>query len=79
MNVKLQCNIGAKGKFIRLVSGSLGVLVGIVLSSFLFFSGAELSTVWIAPASLIGGGAFAIFEGWSGWCVARALGFWTPI
>ncbi|MBJ29027.1 MAG: hypothetical protein CMB61_03090 [Euryarchaeota archaeon] len=77
--MKLQCNIGSRGKFVRLVSGSLGVLVGIVLSSFLFISGAELSTLWIAPASLIGGGAFAIFEGWSGWCVARALGFWTPI
>ena len=25
------------------------------------------------------GGAFAIFEGWSGWCAIRAMGFRTPL
>ncbi len=77
--MNLQCNIGSRGKFVRLASGSLGVLAGIVMSALLFFGGVEIGTLWVAPASLIGGGAFAIFEGWSGWCVVRALGIWTPI
>ena len=77
--VKLECNIGSRGKFLRLISGSFGVLVGIVAASFLYVQGIDVGAMWLVPASLIGGGSFAIFEGWSGWCVARALGFWTPI
>ncbi|MGB0832487.1 MAG: hypothetical protein ACPGRV_01675 [Candidatus Thalassarchaeaceae archaeon] len=48
-------------------------------ASFLYIQGVDIGATWLVPASLIGGGSFAIFEGWSGWCVARALGFWTPI
>ena len=55
------------------------MLAGTVMSALLFLGGVEIGTLWVAPASLIGGGAFAIFEGWSGWCVVRALGIWTPI
>ena len=77
--MKMECNIGSKGKFLRLVSGSLGVLVGVVAASFFYIQGIEMGAVWLIPASMIGGGSFAIFEGWSGWCVARAMGFWTPI
>ena len=77
--MKMECNIGSKGKFIRLVSGFLGVLVGAVAASLLYIQGTDMGAMWLIPASLIGGGSFAIFEGWSGWCVARAMGFWTPI
>ena len=77
--MKMECNIGSKGKFLRLVSGFLGVLVGAVAASLLYIQGTDMGAMWLIPASLIGGGSFAIFEGWSGWCVARAMGFWTPI
>ena len=37
---------------------------------------------WFTVSSTIGlfaGGALGIYEGRSGWCVARAMGIWTPI
>ena len=37
---------------------------------------------WFTISSAIGlfaGGALGIYEGRSGWCIARAMGIWTPI
>ncbi len=56
--MKLECNIGSRGKFLRLISGSFGVLVGIVAASFLYIQGVDIGTMWLVPASLIGGGVF---------------------
>jgi hypothetical protein len=39
----------------------------------------ELGLLWLGPSGIIAGGAFAIFEGRTGWCAARAMGFRTPI
>ena len=33
----------------------------------------------IVAIALLGSGAFMTFEGWSGWCVVRAMGFKTPL
>ena len=54
--MKLECNIGSRGKFLRLISGSLGVLVGIVAASLLYIQGVDIGATWLVPASLIGGG-----------------------
>ena len=75
-----ECNIDAKGKFVRLVGGSVSVFAGIV--------GLLLIVVGILPeniftiGSVVGmfaGGALGIYEGKSGWCIARAMGINTPI
>jgi len=77
--VAFECNIDSRGKAYRLKYGILGMIAGFIGSGLLFVANIEIGLVWIIPAGLVGGGAFAVFEGWSGWCVARALGFWTPI
>ena len=75
-----ECNIDAKGKFVRLVGGSVSVFAGIV--------GLLLIVLGILPeniftiGSVVGmfaGGALGIYEGKSGWCIARAMGINTPI
>ncbi|NDF33391.1 MAG: hypothetical protein EB157_02375 [Euryarchaeota archaeon] len=74
----LECNIDARGKAVRLRLGIIGVLSSLGLAAAcLLISAPDLA--WIVPAGAFIGGAFAIFEGRSGWCVVRALGFRTPI
>lgn len=78
-NVAFECNIDARGKAYRLKYGIYGIISGLIVSGVLVLANVELWMAWLVPAGLVGGGAFAVFEGWSGWCAARALGFWTPI
>ena len=74
----LECNIDARGKAVRLRLGIIGVLSSLGLAAAcLLISAPDLA--WILPAGAFIGGAFAIFEGRTGWCVVRALGFRTPI
>ena len=75
----MECNLDARGKATRLVSGSLGVLFGIILGLMFHLDMISWSLIpYISAASIFGGG-FAIFEGWSGWCVTRAIGIRTPL
>ncbi len=74
----LECNIDARGKAVRLRLGIIGVLSSLGLAAAcLLISAPDLA--WIVPAGAFIGGAFAIFEGRTGWCAVRALGFRTPI
>ena len=74
----LECNIDARGKAVRLRLGFMGVLSSLGLAAAcLLISAPDLA--WIVPAGAFIGGAFSIFEGRTGWCVVRALGFRTPI
>jgi len=77
--VAFECNIDSRGKAYRLKYGIYGIIAGFVLSGILILADIGIWMAWLIPAGLVAGGAFAVFEGWSGWCVARALGFWTPI
>ena len=74
----MQCNINAKGKVIRLIYGIVFVISAIVLALVWAIPSGELLP-WALVIGLFGGGVFAIFEGWKGWCVIRAMGFKTPI
>ncbi|MDG2020727.1 MAG: DUF2892 domain-containing protein [Phycisphaerales bacterium] len=71
----MKCNIDAKGKAIRLLSGICCLVAGLLS---LVFGGLEGVPVIVGSCLLIGGG-FMVFEGWSGWCVVRAMGFKTPV
>jgi len=75
----LQCNIDARGKAYRLRLGFKLVIFGLLLAAAFFLAGVELGLLWLGPGGIIAGGAFSIFEGRTGWCVARAMGFRTPI
>ena len=69
-----ECNIDARGKAVRLKLGIMGVVTGLVLAPTFYVTGVDLGLVWLIPLGAIGGGGFAIFESWAGWCVVRAIG-----
>ena len=71
----MQCNIDSRGKAIRLLMGLAFLAAGALL---LLFGGTEGIFLGIGIGCLAGG-AFATFEGWSGWCAIRAMGFRTPL
>ena len=75
----MECNIDARGKAIRLFGGMFSLIAGLVIASIAHFDLVEIPYLWVASAGLLAGGTLGIFEGWSGWCVARAMGIWTPI
>ena len=75
-----ECNIDARGKFLRLVGGSVSLAMGLVAVTLMYTE--IVPDNWFTISStigLFGGGALGIYEGWSGWCIARAMGIWTPI
>ncbi|MBC02166.1 MAG: hypothetical protein CMJ34_02530 [Phycisphaerae bacterium] len=71
----MQCNIDAKGKAVRLVIGLAFIAAGVLL---LVFGGTEGVPLGVGIGCLAGG-AFSTFEGWSGWCAIRAMGFRTRL
>jgi predicted lysophospholipase L1 biosynthesis ABC-type transport system permease subunit len=75
----MRCNINSKGKAVRLVLGA-AVMTGGALTLVLIGLGAS-QEAWliVAGIALLVAGAFAIFEGWAGWCVLRAMGVRTRI
>jgi len=75
----MQCNINSKGKAVRLVAGVCVVAIAIVLL-VLCLAGVVLGAGWVfAGIALALLGAFAMFEGWSGWCALRAMGVRTRL
>ena len=74
----LTCNLDAKGKAVRLVSGVVMTLLGIgLVIGWAWPEGTWKA--WGVAAGVVAFGAFQIFEGWAGWCIVRAMGFKTPI
>lgn len=71
------CNIDARGKALRLVGGfiTLGVAAVLTVVVLLGWLGPGW---WIAVGGAVAGGAFQLYEGWSGWCALRAMGIKTP-
>ena len=74
-----ECNLDAKGKAARFVGGIASLLGAVVLGILLLTGTLELSFGWYAVGGAVFGGAFALYEARSGWCVVRALGIKTPL
>ena len=74
----LTCNLDAKGKALRLVSGIIASLIGIGMIVF-WARGSGETMRWVWSLVVVGFGAFQIFEGWAGWCGVRAMGIKTRI
>ncbi len=74
-----ECNIDDRGKAYRLRIGIRTLLAGLVLAAVFYLADVDWWAFWLGPVGMIGGGAFAIFEARTGWCVVRAMGFKTPI
>jgi hypothetical protein len=76
--MKLACNIDARGKAVRLRLG----MIEFALAALVAFAWAfpfESFFAWGLAVILVLAGAFSIFEGRSGWCALRALGFHTRV
>lgn len=77
--MELECNIDARGKAVRLLGGFVSLMGGLGLAIVAYTGLVDGSYLWYGSAAMLAGGALGIFEGRSGWCVARAMGIWTPI
>ena len=75
----MQCNIDARGRRARIISGLVCCGAALILAAVAYFRFGILSWLGAIALSLLAGGAFQIFEGKKGWCVARAIGIKTRI
>ncbi|MFK7789495.1 MAG: hypothetical protein AB8C95_08420 [Phycisphaeraceae bacterium] len=74
----MQCNIDAKGKFVRLIWGLVMLAAAIALAGLILLNIVGGAWLWAVVVVLALMGAFGIYEARAGWCVARAMGFKTP-
>ena len=74
----LTCNIDAKGKAVRLIIGLISLLAGLLMLWLWAWRSAGWPA-WAVSIAVLIYGAFAVFEGWAGWCVVRAMGFKTRL
>lgn len=72
------CNIGAKGKFLRLSLGLMSMFAGISTLTLLNLDFIVSDKMFILGIISIFGGIFSIWEAREGWCVVRAIGIKTP-
>ena len=73
----MQCNIDARGRAYRLISGLVVVVIGIIFAVLSSIGVAGPLWGWIVTVCCLGSGIFMIFEGWAGWCAVRAMGVRT--
>lgn len=78
-NHRMQCNIDAKGKAVRLVIGLITLAAAAILAALILTGVLPGGPVWFAVAGTAAGGAFGVFEAWAGWCAVRAMGFKTRV
>ena len=79
INMALECNIEARGKFVRLVFGAFAIIGSMPVIALTLYGLIDAKIGWFLIGVAWAGGGLGIFEGWSGFCVARGLGFRTPI
>ena len=75
----MQCNIGAKGKAVRLKLGLKALGVALILTVVILVGLLESVYWWYVTGAIAFVGAFTIFEARAGWCIIRAMGFKTPL
>ena len=76
---RMQCNIDARGKAIRLVLGFIMLIAGVGVIALPQLANVGGEWMLYAGIGLIIAGAFGVFEGRAGWCVVRAMGFKTRV
>ncbi len=75
----MQCNIDARGKAVRLMMGAVMLVAALVVSGLIVWGLLPGGWVWALVAVMVLLGVAGVIEGRAGWCVARAMGFRTPI
>jgi len=73
------CNIDAKGRRFRLMSGIACLIIGLATAAMaIIFQYMTAPLVFTGVTVALCGG-FQIFEGLKGWCVLRAMGIKTRL
>lgn len=75
----MQCNIDARGRRLRLISGTLCCIAAVLLGVLAFALHSGFWGLLIGGMALLAGGLFQIYEARKGWCAIRAMGFKTPV
>ena len=75
----MECNIGAKGKAVRLRLGLMALAGALTLAIIVVTGFLEGTIWWLGVAGATFGGLFSIWEARTGWCIVRAMGFKTPL
>ena len=75
----MQCNIGDKGKAVRLRLGLMALASALALTAVVLTGFLEGVIWWYAVTAIAFGGLFTIWEARAGWCIVRAMGFKTPL
>ena len=73
------CNIDAKGRVVRFVTGIFAIIAGFVLAILVTQGVLSPEPYWMLVTGSIIGGIFAMWEARAGWCVVRAIGIRTPL
>jgi hypothetical protein len=79
MLMERTCNIDAKGRVVRFVTGIFAILAGLTLAILVSQGVLPSESYWILVTGSIIGGIFAMWEARAGWCVVRAIGIKTPL
>ena len=74
-----ECNIDAAGKYVRLMLGISAIIFSTPVVIATMFGVLDQSIGLALISCMWAGGSFAIFEGWTGWCVVRSMGMKTPL
>jgi hypothetical protein len=75
----MKCNIDAKGRAVRMVTGLLCCVLGIVVMTLAFILSGAFWPLLAAGLCLLAAGLFQIYESRRGWCALRAVGIKTPL
>jgi hypothetical protein len=75
----MECNIDAKGRAYRLISGVIAAAAGVAVVALAWTGRIGGGWGWSIGLALLACGTFQIYEGWAGWCALRALGVRTPL
>ena len=77
--MSMECNIDAAGKYVRLLLGISTIIFSTPVVIATMFGVLDQSIGLALISCMWAGGSFAIFEGWTGWCVVRSMGIKTPL
>ena len=69
----LQCNLDAKGKRLRLISGLITLLLAVVFAVLAATQAVGAWACYVAGGSAVAA-AFQLFEARAGWCAFKAMG-----
>lgn len=75
----MQCNIDARGKRVRLITGALTIVLAVALGVCVAVGVLVSPAWWLAAGALLLLGGFGVFEARAGWCAVRAMGWKTPV